>query len=178
MRPRTLLVLCLCLSWLHGCVGMATSAPSPLVLAPPAGSGRDGLHPSSEPRPGGLHACPVETMSCYPGCAVVGDTYACGAGLVTLAGGLAAAIEAIALYEGMTLEDFCAKYEVLCAKGGKKNIDNEYVRQAKELPKGTDPCKWLRGLQEDASVRGDTIEEQKIKQAQKALGCRPNANGF
>jgi hypothetical protein len=117
-------------------------------------------------------------MSCYPGCAVVGDTYACGAGLVTLAGGMAGALEAIALYEGMTLEDFCTKYEVLCAKGGKQNYDNEYVRKARELPKGTDPCQWLRDLKQDASARGDTVEEQKIKLAQKVLGCRPNANGF
>src|SRR5262249_40154665 len=153
------------------CAGMAASTPSPLVLVPPASSSGDGLHPSTESLPGGLHACPVETMSCYPGCAVVGDTYACGAGLVTLAGGLTAALEAIALYEGLTMEDFCTKYEVLCAKGGKKNIDNEYVRQAKELPKGTDPCNWLRGLQKEASARDDTAEVQKIKEAQKALGC-------
>ena len=178
MGLRTLLVLCLCLPWLQGCVGMAAQAPSPLVLAPPAGSSGDGLHPSTESRPEGLHACPVETMSCYPGCAVVGDTYACGPGLVTLAGGLAAALEAIALYEGLTMEDFCTKYEVLCAKGGKQNYVNEYVRQAKDLPKGTDPCEWLRGLQEDAAARGDTLEGQKIKKAQKVLGCRPNANGF
>lgn len=117
-------------------------------------------------------------MSCYPGCAVVGDTYACGAGLVTLAGSLGAAIEAIALYEGLTMEDFCTKYEVLCAKGGKQNYANEYVRQARELPKGTDPCAWLRDLKQDASARGDTEAEQKIKLAQKVLGCRPNANGF
>lgn len=178
MGLRTLLVLCLCLPWLQACVGMAAPGPSPLMLEPSVSGGGDGLHPSSEPRPGGLHACPVETMSCYPGCAVVGDTYACGPGLVTLAGGLAAAIEAIALYEGMTLEDFCTKYEVLCAKGGKQNIDNEFVDQAKVLPKGVDPCEWLRGLQNDASSRDDTAEVQKIKKAQKALGCRPNANGF
>lgn len=178
MGLRTLLVLWLCLPWLQGCVGMDARAPSPLVLSPLADSGGDGLHPSTASRPGGLHACPVETMSCYPGCAVVGDTYACGAGLITLAGGLGAAIEAVALYEGMTLEDFCTKFEVLCAKGGKKNIDNEYVRQVKALPKGTDPCTWLRGLQKDASARDDSEEVQKIKAAQKALGCRPNANGF
>jgi hypothetical protein len=117
-------------------------------------------------------------MSCYPGCAVVGDTYACGKTLIEIAGGLAAAIEAVALAEGLSLEDFCGKYEVLCAKGGKKNIDNEYVRKVKDLPKGTDPCEWLRSLQKDASVRDDTVEVDKIKKAQKALGCRPNANGF
>ena len=117
-------------------------------------------------------------MSCYPGCAVVGDTYACGKTLIELTGGLAGAIEAVALSESMSLEDFCEKYEVLCAKGGKQNIDNEYVLQARDLPKGTDPCAWLRDLQKDAAARGDTAEVRKIKRAQKALGCRPNANDF
>jgi hypothetical protein len=108
----------------------------------------------------------------------VDGTYACGKVLLEITGSLSAAIEAVALSEGMKLEDFCEKYEVLCAKGGKQNIDNEYVQQARELPKGQDPCEWLRGLQRDAAARDDTAEVLKIKRAQKALGCRPNANDF
>ncbi|PTL79667.1 polymorphic toxin type 34 domain-containing protein [Vitiosangium sp. GDMCC 1.1324] len=178
MWLRQRLVLFLFLPGLQACMGVAAREPVPWMLEPPGGAGYEVLHPSSDPQPRGLHACPSETMSCYPGCAVVGDTYACGQTLITITGSLAAAIEAIALHEGLSMEDFCEKYEVLCAKGGKKNIDNEYVREAKELPKGADPCEFLRGLQNAAAASGDTVEEQKIKQAQKALGCRPNANGF
>lgn len=179
MWPRSLLALFLCLPWLEGCMATSAREPSPWVLAPPGTGGGDGLLlPSPRPRTRGLHACPVETMSCYPGCAVVGDTYACGKTLIELTGSLAGAIEAVARADGLSLEDFCGKYEVLCAKGGKQNFDNEYVRQAKDLPRDLDPCEWLRSLQKTASARDDAVEVQKIKLAQKVLGCRPNANGF
>lgn len=175
---RALLVLCLGLPWLTACVGAAARETSLLMLDPSGGGGSTGLHPGVEHSPRGLHACPVESMSCYPGCASVGDTYACGKTLIEITGSLGGAIEAIALYEGLSLEDFCGKYEVLCAKGGKQNIDNEFVEKAKALPKGVDPCEWLRGLQQDAAARDDTAQVQKIKKAQKALGCRPTANDF
>ncbi len=175
---RTLGVFCVALLGLQSCVGVAALEIPPPMLGPPDGIGTEGPLPGIERQPHGFHACPVETMSCYPGCASVGGTYACGKALIELAGSLAAAIEAIARSEGMTLEDFCEKHEILCAKGGKKNLDNEYVREAKELPKGVDPCEWLRGVYTEAIACGDTVEGLKIKQAQKAMGCRPNANDF
>lgn len=129
-------------------------------------------------RPPGVHACPVETMSCYPGCAVVGGTYSCGRELVHLVGSIAAAIEAIARTEGVPLEDFCEKHEALCAKGGKQRIDNEYVEKARLLPKGVDPCQWLKSQYAEATTRGDTVAKLKLKMAQKALGCRQTANDY
>lgn len=117
-------------------------------------------------------------MSCYPGCASVGGTYACGQQLVELAGSLASAIEVLATAEGLSLEDFCKKNEALCAKGGKQNIDNEYVEKARLLSKGVDPCDWLRSQYTEATARGDMAAKQKIKRAQKALDCRPNASGY
>ncbi|MBZ4419652.1 RHS repeat-associated core domain-containing protein, partial [Myxococcus sp. RHSTA-1-4] len=60
------------------------------------------------------------------------------------------------------------------AKGGKQRIDNEYVDAARRLPKGTDPCSWLKGLYDSAT---DSGERQKIKKAQKAMGCRRNGGG-
>jgi hypothetical protein len=123
-------------------------------------------------------ACPSEQMSCHPGCASVGDTHACGPRLLELAGTLEKAIELIARQESLSMEDFCKKHSVLCAKGGKQNIANEYVRQARLLPKETDPCEWLRSKYEAALTEGDSKEALKIKQAQKNLGCRPNANDY
>lgn len=76
------------------------------------------------------------------------------------------------------MEDFCKKYTILCAKGGKQNISNEYVQQARSLPKEIDPCEWLRMKYKDASTEGDSKETLKIKKAQKTLGCRPNANDY
>jgi hypothetical protein len=178
MWLRVLPLLVLGLSGLQACVGTATLETSPRVLDLSNGSASDGLLPGSDRQPQGVHACPVESMSCYPGCAVVGDTYACGKTLLEISGGLSAAIEAIAIHEGMSLEDFCGKYEILCTKGGKQNIDNEYVRAAKELPKGVDPCEWLKALYREAIESDDTAKMLKLKRAQKAMGCRPNANDF
>jgi RHS repeat-associated protein len=56
-----------------------------------------------------------------------------------------------------------------CAKGGKQNIDNEWVRDARLQP---DPCAWLEALYKAARARGDSKLAQKLKTAQKALGCR------
>jgi RHS repeat-associated protein len=56
-----------------------------------------------------------------------------------------------------------------CAKGGKQNIDNEYSGQARLQP---DPCSWLAALYQAARAKGDTKTAQKLKTAQKALGCR------
>lgn len=124
--------------------------------------------PSQEPagaRPPGLHACPVETMSCYPGCAQIGETYACGAQLIALAGSLAAAIIAVADAEGVSVEDFCKNNTILCSKGGVQNKANEYVRDARLKP---DPCEWLQEQYDGATG----AEREKIRIAQKYLGCR------
>ena len=53
------------------------------------------------------------------------------------------------------------------AKGGKQNIDNEYVRDVKN--QGTqDPCTYLRKLYSDTC---DKQERRKIKQAMKRFNC-------
>jgi len=55
------------------------------------------------------------------------------------------------------------------AKGGAQNKANEYSRAAQIYP---DPCAWLRQQYDQAS---SNIERQKIKTAQKQLGCRQNS---
>ncbi|AHG22827.1 hypothetical protein Z042_14735 [Chania multitudinisentens RB-25] len=55
------------------------------------------------------------------------------------------------------------------AKGGKQNKDNEWSREARLEP---DPCAWLR-QQYDAAK--NSVIREKIKTAQKALGCRKNS---
>ncbi|WP_169800780.1 hypothetical protein [Archangium gephyra] len=125
-------------------------------------------NPDHEPaaaRPAGLHACPVETMSCYPGCAQVGELYACGAQLIVLAGGLTAALIAVAESEDTSVDDFCKKHTALCAKGGVQNKENEYVRDARLR---ADPCGWLQ----EQYAGADASEREKIRLAQKFLGCR------
>lgn len=52
------------------------------------------------------------------------------------------------------------------AQHGKRKIDNQYSREAKEKP---DPCTWLREQFESAT---DPAERRKIAAAPKALGCR------
>jgi hypothetical protein len=56
------------------------------------------------------------------------------------------------------------------AKGGPQNKENEYSRAARMQP---DPCAWLRA-QYDAAQ--DSQTRQKIKTAQKVLGCRGNSS--
>jgi hypothetical protein len=116
-------------------------------------------------KPAGLHACPSETMSCYPGCAQVGEVYACGQQLITSAGGLAEAIIVLAEAEALSIEDFCKKHTVLCTKGGVQNKENEYVRDARLQP---DPCEWLRARYDETTGS----EREKVRLAQKFLGCR------
>jgi hypothetical protein len=60
------------------------------------------------------------------------------------------------------------------AKGGPQNISNEYSETAKHLyPK--DPKKRCEYLEELYKKTCDSSERQKIKKAQKALGCRKNS---
>jgi hypothetical protein len=113
----------------------------------------------------GHAACPSETMSCYPGCAQVGEIYACGAQLIAVAGGLAGAIIAVAEADGMSVDDFCKKHTILCSKGGVQNKENEYVRDARLRP---DPCAWLQARYEESTGS----EREKVRIAQKFLGCR------
>lgn len=56
------------------------------------------------------------------------------------------------------------------AKGGNQNKDNEWSRPARLQP---DPCAWLRDQYQKA---GDSVTKQKIKTAQKVLGCRKNSS--
>ena len=53
------------------------------------------------------------------------------------------------------------------AKGGKQNIDNEYVRDVQNQGIG-DPCEYLRQLYNDTC---DKKERRKIKQAMKRYNC-------
>ncbi|MGZ3460267.1 MAG: hypothetical protein ACXU86_17395, partial [Archangium sp.] len=75
------------------------------------------------------------------------------------------AIIAVAESEDMSVEDFCKKYTVLCSKGGVQNKENEFVREARLR---LDPCEWLQE-QYDVATEG---EREKIRIAQKYLGCR------
>ena len=56
------------------------------------------------------------------------------------------------------------------AKGGNQNKDNEWSREARQHP---DPCAWLR---QQYSQAKDSVTRQKIKTAQKVLGCRKNSS--
>jgi hypothetical protein len=58
------------------------------------------------------------------------------------------------------------------AKGGTKNIQNEYSRAAQLEP---DPCGWLADQYDQARKCGDSVAARKMQQAQKALGCRKQA---
>ena len=60
------------------------------------------------------------------------------------------------------------------AKGGKQKGENEYTRQAKQQPKGTDICKFLAALYAAAP---DAETKLKIKFAQKIMGCRGSSGG-
>jgi hypothetical protein len=53
------------------------------------------------------------------------------------------------------------------AKGGKQNIDNEYVRDV-QIQGIQDPCNYLRQLYNDTC---DKQERRKIKQAMKRYNC-------
>ena len=82
----------------------------------------------------------------------------------------------------------CARYPSLCAgiafygyrafeecinymaKGGNQNKDNEYSREARKQP---DPCGWLR---QQYQAETNSSERNKIKTAQKVLGCRQNSS--
>jgi hypothetical protein len=57
--------------------------------------------------------CPNPEMSCYPGCAMAGDTLACGKALVLIAGSLAASMIYLAAEEAIPLQDFCGRYGAL-----------------------------------------------------------------
>lgn len=55
------------------------------------------------------------------------------------------------------------------AKGGKENIDNEYVRDVQAQGKDcNDPCKYLRKLYRDEK---NSVERDKIKKAMKRFNC-------
>lgn len=53
------------------------------------------------------------------------------------------------------------------AKGGKQNIDNEYVRKV-QMTRPVDPCFYLRELYNQTC---DAQERKKIKQAMKRYNC-------
>ena len=67
---------------------------------------------------------------------------------------------------GMTVVYGLMQY-VEMAKGGKKNIDNEYVRDIQNSG-CKDPCAELRRLY--GSER-DAVERRKIKEAMKRFNC-------
>ncbi len=55
------------------------------------------------------------------------------------------------------------------SKGGKQNKGNEWSRAARQ-EQPNDPCSWLQGAYNDPSTTA--ADRQKIKTAQKFLGCR------
>jgi RHS repeat-associated protein len=73
-----------------------------------------------------------------------------------------------AIYGGLTL---CALaydgYVLRMAKGGEQNKANEWSRAAQQEP---DPCDWLKRQYNDPNT--SSADRQKIKTAQKVLGCR------
>ena len=105
--------------------------------------------------------CPSPSMSCYPGCATVGESFACGNQLVLLAGGLAAALLYIAAAESLTLPDFCNKYGTLCAKAHSKAEPKRYADQEPclFLGAGGDPM-WRKGLTCKYRCKDDVLEMQ------------------
>lgn len=57
----------------------------------------------------------------------------------------------------------------LLSKGGKQNVDNEYVRMIQYKENGDKyPCEWLRELYNKTN---NTQERRKIKTAQKHYNC-------
>jgi RHS repeat-associated protein len=56
------------------------------------------------------------------------------------------------------------------AKGGKQRKENEYTRAARSQP--GDPCEWLQEQYKKARASRDFAAAEKIKLAQKVLGCR------
>jgi hypothetical protein len=53
------------------------------------------------------------------------------------------------------------------SKGGKQNIDNEYVRKV-QMNKLIDPCKFLKDLYDNERNKQEKL---KIKQALKRFNC-------
>jgi hypothetical protein len=104
-------------------------------------------------------ACPSEQMSCFPGCAFVGDAYACGTELLLLAGGLAATLIYVAAAEALTLEDFCGKYGALCMKARPKAQPRRYPDKTVciFIGSGGSPT-WGKGLTCRYNCNGDRIE--------------------
>ncbi len=96
-------------------------------------------------------------------------------GVGTVAGGAVGAAEGAAIggvagagagaVIGSTIEDLIT----LMAKGGNQNKENEWSREARLQP---DPCNWLKEQYRQAS----SADRQKIKTAQKVLGCRKNSS--
>ena len=87
-------------------------------------------------------ACPAKEMSCYPGCATVNDLYVCGQALLVAAGSLAAAVALVAHEQGLTLADFCLRYEVLCADKATSDADKATAAPKPiALPRNT-PCRF------------------------------------
>ena len=115
---------------------------------------------SAPPAPGAIsEACPSEQMSCYPGCAKVGDNYACGTALIALAGGLAAALVYVAAAEGLSLEAFCGKYGTLCAKAEPKAEPRRYpVDTICELVGSGGTVGWGKTLKCRYNCNGEVIE--------------------
>lgn len=120
------------------------------------------LHTSkaASPRPI-AEVCPTAEMSCYPGCALVGDTLACGPALVLMAGSLAASLVYLAAEEAISLQDFCGKYGTLCAKAKPR-------AEPQRFPDST-PCiflgaggssMWGKGLTCKYNCKGEVLEMQ------------------
>ena len=115
--------------------------------------------------PSGLDGTGAVIGACFGG--VIAATAACavtGPGFIIC--------EPIGIIGGIVLGAGIGHYAenaLQMAKGGKQNIDNEYTREA---VKHQDPCRWLQQEYDKARAAGDSVAQQKIIKAQKALGCR------
>lgn len=94
------------------------------------------------------------------GCAVDIET-GCVASALIAVGGLGLLIAG-----KYVVDHLCPNQPLYMSKGGTQNKSGEYSRAAQQQP---DPCAWLREQYNSAS---SSIERNKIKAAQKVLGCR------
>ena len=144
---------------------------SPLVLVDPLGLAEEGAAIGAVVGAGvGISACgaigagagAVGGTLVAPGVGTVGGAVGLGA----YAAGACAAGSAIAgAVIGSTIEDFISY--------AKEKGENEYTREAKtRFRTQAEQCKWLDSQYKKARKGGDSQAQQKIKAAQKYLGCR------
>ena len=132
---------------------------------------------------GGLVAIPITLVGAMVAAETLGGTTTSIAALlagliswpVVIVGGVIV-LAAVAYHLEWDLE-LAAGIQVLFAKGGRQNLENQWTRLVKELyprdPGNNDRCRHLN----EAYRRASRSERLAIKVAQKALGCRHSSGG-